>query len=129
MLNNTDSVFLDDDVLEEDDICPPEEVKDDAAYRIQLPALQWTDPDPTWRQHAMCAVYPSLDWFNGRHTKHTKNICLTECTVREECLNFALRNELEWGVFGGLTADERKEALGAFSRRQYNEKKRTLTCG
>lgn len=30
------------------------------------------------------------------------------CPVRSECLEFALRHGLDDGVFGGLTADERR---------------------
>jgi hypothetical protein len=29
--------------------------------------------------------------------------------VRKECLNFAVVNKLEYGVWGGLTPEERRE--------------------
>ena len=36
-----------------------------------------------------------------------KAICAT-CPVAQECLEFAQSTEIEYGTFGGYTADERK---------------------
>ena len=36
-----------------------------------------------------------------------KAIC-TECSVREECLNYALETNQEAGVWGGYAEDERR---------------------
>lgn len=35
-----------------------------------------------------------------------KSICYL-CPVRDECLDYAIRNEERWGVWGGLTTPER----------------------
>jgi WhiB family redox-sensing transcriptional regulator len=36
-----------------------------------------------------------------------KAIC-NSCPVKSECLEFALRDEIEFGIFGGATPQERK---------------------
>lgn len=36
-----------------------------------------------------------------------KAIC-NSCVVKSECLEFAIRDEIEFGIFGGATPDERK---------------------
>ena len=36
-----------------------------------------------------------------------KAIC-NSCLVKSECLEFALNDGIEFGIFGGVTADERK---------------------
>jgi WhiB family redox-sensing transcriptional regulator len=36
-----------------------------------------------------------------------KAIC-NSCPVKSECLEFALKDGIEFGIFGGVTADERK---------------------
>lgn len=35
-------------------------------------------------------------------------ICENECRVREWCLETALRNDEEFGIWGGLTGDQRR---------------------
>ena len=37
--------------------------------------------------------------------------CAAACPVRAECLAEALDNEIEWGVWGGLTERERRALL------------------
>lgn len=37
-----------------------------------------------------------------------KAIC-NSCDVREKCLQFALDDEIEFGIFGGATPQERKQ--------------------
>jgi WhiB family redox-sensing transcriptional regulator len=39
-----------------------------------------------------------------------KSIC-NSCPVKSECLEFALKDGIEFGIFGGVTADERKELV------------------
>jgi WhiB family redox-sensing transcriptional regulator len=39
-----------------------------------------------------------------------KAICAT-CPVAQECLEFAQSTEIEYGTFGGYTADERKQLV------------------
>jgi len=49
-------------------------------------------------------------WFSGDATviRHAKEICETQCTVREQCLEWALRKDHKHSIAGGLTRLERK---------------------
>lgn len=69
-----------------------------------LPSLVAQDRE--WRTQSACAENwePFFDW---RRVAEAKDICAT-CTVREECLNFALANDEREGIWGGLTGKERK---------------------
>lgn len=45
---------------------------------------------------------------NERQIAQAKAVC-ARCPVRAECLEFALGNGLDEGVFGGLTPQERRK--------------------
>lgn len=65
-----------------------------------------------WTDGAECAsVDPELFHpENGGTTKPAKRICGL-CEVRAECLNFALTNDIRHGVYGGLSARDRRNML------------------
>ena len=68
-----------------------------------------------WRHEAACVGYDGELWFpvgtSGpvveMQTAAAKQICRT-CPVRETCLEYALTNGLDAGVFGGLSENERR---------------------
>ena len=64
-----------------------------------------------WRDQAACAEVDPALWFpeKGESTKAPKMIC-QGCPVRAECLDYALEHEAaaRWGVWGGLTWEERR---------------------
>lgn len=70
----------------------------------QLPRRQWTD------QAACVGTNPDM-WFRDEHEstsyREARAICAA-CPVRTECLNWALETKTEHGLFGGLTARQRK---------------------
>ena len=43
----------------------------------------------------------------GGSTRDAKRVC-TGCTVRAECLEFALANDERFGIWGGLSERERR---------------------
>lgn len=68
-----------------------------------------------WMINALCrgAADPEL-WFPVTETgpgaaqvAEAKAVC-AGCPVREDCLEFALALGLDYGVFGGLSASERR---------------------
>lgn len=68
-----------------------------------------------WMINALCrgATEPDL-WFPVTETgpgaaqvAEAKAVC-AGCPVREDCLEFALTLGLDYGVFGGLAASERR---------------------
>jgi WhiB family redox-sensing transcriptional regulator len=62
----------------------------------------------SWMDGALCAQADPEQWFPnpGEHSRAAKAIC-GGCPIRERCLEYALAEEIEFGVWGGLTATER----------------------
>jgi WhiB family redox-sensing transcriptional regulator len=62
-----------------------------------------------WQDDANClGVDPDL--FvpeRGASTREAKEVC-RGCVVREDCLEFALRNGEKFGIWGGLSERERR---------------------
>lgn len=78
------------------------------------PTMIHTAPDlvgerEPWMDDAACAEIGGDLWFpdKGGSTKDAKRIC-AGCDVREACLDYALRNDEGRGIWGGLSAQERR---------------------
>ncbi len=73
----------------------------------------WTDLSPagdaSWRLEALCAETDPEAFFpeKGGSTRDAKRVC-SGCTVRAECLEFALANDERFGIWGGLSERERR---------------------
>ncbi|MYF33346.1 MAG: WhiB family transcriptional regulator [Acidimicrobiaceae bacterium] len=69
---------------------------------------------PGWRADAACRGEPVEMFFPawGRRFDAAKRIC-EECPVSGECLAAALAMDSQYGVWGGLTARERKRLARA----------------
>jgi WhiB family transcriptional regulator, redox-sensing transcriptional regulator len=93
-----------------------------------------------WTEHARCVetdpeiFYPTNGGIGVNQTRQAKNIC-RQCPVRAaempkapggtgECLEDALKRNDEYGVWGGLTAKERKE----LRRQRNNARRRELSA-
>lgn len=68
-------------------------------------------PDVSWIEGALCAQTDPEAFFPhpgplGASDRRLKRICAA-CPVRRPCLEYALAEGLEYGVWGGLTARER----------------------
>lgn len=65
-----------------------------------------------WQFESKCTPEDSNLFFNGSASKviKAKMICLG-CPVQNKCLDFAIKNNIEEGIFGGLTFDERKSLV------------------
>jgi WhiB family redox-sensing transcriptional regulator len=64
-----------------------------------------------WEQFAECRKdSPDNMFVTGADQNVAKKICL-RCVVRPECLQEALDNQIEWGVWGGMTERERRALL------------------
>ncbi|MFF7635090.1 WhiB family transcriptional regulator [Kitasatospora sp. NPDC008050] len=77
-----------------------------------------------WQIHASCRTADSGLFFHPpgeRNPAHddrdaaAKEVC-ARCPVREACLEHALRTREPYGVWGGLSAEERAAALRARRR-------------
>jgi len=77
----------------------------------------WSEPwtaapaegDESWRLSALCGETDPEAFFpeKGGSTRDAKRVC-TGCDVRAECLEFALRNDERFGIWGGLSERERR---------------------
>ena len=63
----------------------------------------------TWMEHGKCLDADPEAFFpeKGGSTREAKRIC-SACTVREECLEYALSNDERFGIWGGLSERERR---------------------
>lgn len=97
------------------------------AYRSGVPENWFVDPvhlgvpgvrkpseddDNTlaWQTDALCAQTDPEAFFpeKGGSTRDAKRICST-CDVRSECLEYALKNDERFGIWGGLSERERRK--------------------
>jgi WhiB family redox-sensing transcriptional regulator len=65
--------------------------------------------DLDWQDRALCAETDPEAFFpeEGSLTAAAKRVCQT-CEVQPECLAYALRNREQYGIWGGLSIDERR---------------------
>jgi|SRR5699024_10944450 len=71
-----------------------------------------------WASEAACKdLGPDTLFVRGAEQNRAKQVC-GGCPVRLECLAEALDNQIEWGVWGGMTERERRALL----RRRPNVK-------
>jgi WhiB family transcriptional regulator, redox-sensing transcriptional regulator len=66
-------------------------------------------PDLSWQEQALCAQTDPEAFFpdKGGSTRQAKRICMS-CTVRVQCLDYALENDERHGIWGGLSERERR---------------------
>jgi WhiB family redox-sensing transcriptional regulator len=67
-------------------------------------------PLPVWQELALCRETDPDAFFpeNGASPRPAKRICGL-CEVAVSCLDYALSNNEQYGVWGGLDAPERRQ--------------------
>lgn len=85
---------------------------DNATNPLQLAAgfdQLFTAIEQEWQEHALCAETDPEAFFpeKGGSTREAKRICQA-CSVRDECLEYALRHDERFGIWGGLSERERR---------------------
>ena len=75
-------------------LVPVEEIEGELAWQVDALCAQ-TDPE---------AFFPE----KGGSTRDAKKVCAA-CTVRSECLDYALGNDERFGIWGGLSERERRK--------------------
>lgn len=63
-----------------------------------------------WRERALCAQTDPDAFFpeKGGSAQPAKRVCAV-CPVRAECLEYALRRDERFGIWGGLSERERRK--------------------
>jgi WhiB family redox-sensing transcriptional regulator len=65
-----------------------------------------------WMLHALCRGASPTEFFpsDGLGVEAAQRVCMT-CSVKTECLEYALANRIEHGVWGGASERERRRIL------------------
>ena len=68
--------------------------------------------EKTWMLNARCRGTDPETFFpsDGSSSRAAQRLCV-ECPVRAECLEYALVNRIEQGVWGGASQRERRRML------------------
>ncbi|PID97530.1 MAG: transcription factor WhiB [Actinobacteria bacterium] len=76
----------------------------------ESPDVAYLDGPLAWQQHALCAQTDPEAFFpeKGGSTREAKSVCQT-CSVRAECLEYALAHDERFGIWGGLSERERRK--------------------
>lgn len=86
------------------------EESNDARHRLPnlvLPVLMFTG-EPGWKGRGACSAPDNdVQFFDGRQETAAKALC-SGCPVREQCLEFAVHNDITHGIWGGTTPSERR---------------------
>jgi WhiB family redox-sensing transcriptional regulator len=64
----------------------------------------------SWQRDALCSQTDPEAFFpeKGGSTRDAKRIC-SGCDVRQQCLDYALKNDERFGIWGGLSERERRK--------------------
>ncbi|WP_423923750.1 WhiB family transcriptional regulator [Candidatus Poriferisodalis sp.] len=63
----------------------------------------------SWRADAACKGADTSTFYIGPgKSPHAALTVCDRCEVRRECLQYALDNEEDYGIWGGLNADQRR---------------------
>lgn len=69
-------------------------------------------PGESWRKKAECASVPRASFFPvGRSSTKLALAACARCEVVEECLKYALENNIVHGIWGGKTESQRKRMV------------------
>jgi|10_taG_2_1085330.scaffolds.fasta_scaffold03898_6 WhiB family redox-sensing transcriptional regulator len=64
------------------------------------------------------AVFFPSTWQGNTSSRKAKSIC-SKCAVTHQCLDYALKNEIQHGVWGGLNPYERAIKIGRPKKQIY----------
>ncbi len=79
------------------------------AIHPDCPVCEGDEEVAGWQEAALCAQTDPEAFFpeKGGSTREAKRICIG-CTVKAECLEFALDHDERFGIWGGLSERERR---------------------
>lgn len=82
----------------------------EADGRPQLGLAQLVRDDQPWAEAALCAQTDPESFFpeKGGSTREAKAVC-KKCTVRAECLDYAIDHDERFGIWGGMSERDRRK--------------------
>jgi WhiB family redox-sensing transcriptional regulator len=76
-----------------------------------MASFKLVDTDTKWMNDAKCHMDDGISWFpevgQSRLVAVAKKFC-GDCPVQKRCLQWAVDNEIPYGVWGGKSAYERR---------------------
>lgn len=114
-LDDAATAFLAEFDTEAETVVPGESLSVEAspAVWIGLPLTLGADPadegELGWQADALCAQTDPEAFFpeKGGSTRDAKKVC-GACTVKAQCLEYALSNDERFGIWGGMSERERR---------------------
>jgi len=72
-----------------------------------------TESATSWMAEGNCRNYPPAVFFpsDGVGVDRARKICNSDCPVSAQCLEYALDQRIEHGVWGGCSERERRRIL------------------
>lgn len=71
------------------------------------------DPALAWQEHALCASELPEAFVSPSATLQAAALAIcARCPVREQCLDTAFANDERFGIWGGMTAEDRARVTG-----------------
>jgi WhiB family redox-sensing transcriptional regulator len=72
-----------------------------------------TESTTSWMAEGNCRNYPPAVFFpsDGVGVDRARKICSNDCPVAAKCLEYALDQRIEHGVWGGCSERERRRIL------------------
>lgn len=76
-----------------------------------------------WRLDALCSQSDPDRWFpaKGEASKQAQEIC-RRCPSMAACLEYALDNEIRWGVWGATNQNQREKLIKARKKAALQER-------
>lgn len=72
-----------------------------------------------WDELAACRTRPDVDFFPdnpwSKASKPAIKVC-NSCPVRQRCLDYAITNEINHGIWGGMTPAQRRASTPSPTR-------------
>jgi WhiB family transcriptional regulator, redox-sensing transcriptional regulator len=84
------------------------------AWHPEIPGWDMSAGELEWQDAALCAQADPDAWFpaKGGNVAQARAIC-SRCPVRRECLEYALGNYEQFGIWAGTSARQRLAELAA----------------
>lgn len=80
--------------------------------------------DGKWREHAACRGVDTNMFFPEQNMVSAVRMMCATCPVKQECLEYAIVNVIQHGVWGGLSERQRRKIR---SKRFHQKKQESPT--
>lgn len=107
----------------------PTDIRSDSWWNVDTHGLKFPEVGE-WRDFALCRKEGTDKWFAGLYERRTVAVKQAEkeaieickgCPVQIQCLRFAIKNDIQYGIWGGkkianLTTEQRMKLKNTFNK-------------